>query len=104
MPFRIKVTAAYGPLMPSLSDLKGQPPAGYRKVATFARKTQHPPNWFIEEHDEFTPPLVILGAYYDVDAVGEWDARAEAKARFRAELAGHKLPKPPDPIHAELAG
>ena len=73
--------------MPSLSDLRGPPPVGYRKVLAFARQDQHPPNWFIEEHDEFTPALVILGAYYDVEAVGEWDARAEARARFERELA-----------------
>ena len=103
MPFRVKVTAAYGPSMPSLSDLRGPPPAGYRTVAAFARQNQHPPNWFIEEHDEFTPALVILGAYYDVEAVGEWDARAEARARFERELARLKLPRPADPVHAELA-
>ncbi len=104
MPFRIKVTAAYGPLMPSLADLSGQPPAGYRVVAAFAREAQHPPDWFVEEHDEFTPTLVILGAYYDVDAIGHWDARVEAKMRFKAELARLKLPLPADPLHAELAG
>ena len=62
MTFQVKVTAAYGPLMPSLADLKGQPPPGYRKVVAFARKAQHPSNWFVEEHSEFTPTLVILGA------------------------------------------
>jgi hypothetical protein len=104
MPFRVKVTAAYGPLMPSLADLRGQPPAGYRKVVAFARTAEHPPNWFVQEHDEFTPPLVIVGAYYDVEALGAWDARAEARARFEAELARHQLPLPPDPIHSEIAG
>jgi hypothetical protein len=103
MPFRVKVTAAYGPLMPSLSDLRGTAPAGYRTVAAFARQSQHPPNWFIEEHQEFRPPLLILGAYYDVEAVGEWDARAEARARFERELSRLKLPRPADPVHAELA-
>lgn len=103
MPFRVKVTAAYGPLMPSLADLKGQPPVGYRKVAAFARRDQHPPNWFVQEHDEFTPPLVIVGAYYDVELPGEWDARAEARTRFEAELARQRLPLPPDPVHAEIA-
>ena len=82
--FRIKVTAAYGPLMPSLADLSGQPPAGYRVVAAFAREAQHPPDWFVEEHDEFTPALVILGAYYDVDAIVDTGTRGRrAKMRFK---------------------
>ena len=104
MPFRVKVTAAYGPMMPSLADLKGQPPIGYRKVAAFARAEHHPPNWFVQEHGEFTPPLVIVGAYYDVEALSEWGARAEARARFVAELARQKLPPPADPVHSEIAG
>ena len=63
-----------------------------------------PVNWFVEEHSEFTPTLVILGAYYDIDAIGYWDARVEAKMRFKAELARFGLPLPADPVHAELAG
>ena len=36
-PLRVRVTATYGPVMPSLADLTGQPPEGYEKVVKFIR-------------------------------------------------------------------
>lgn len=102
--FRVKITAAYGPLMPSLTDLSGEPPERYEQIAALANGSDaRPHKWFIEQHDEFSPPLLVLGTYYDLDASGEWSARAQARGRFRAELSRRGLPLPHDPIHAELA-
>lgn len=99
--FRVKVTASYGPIMPSLADLTGEPPAGYDAVRAFAGNGR-PRGWFVDEHDEFSPTLVILGTVYDLDADGEWPAQLEAKTRFAAELARHGIPLPALPIHAEI--
>jgi hypothetical protein len=42
-------------------------------------------SWFVEEHTEFSPALLMVGAFFDVDAAGEWAARTEARAiRSRA--------------------
>jgi hypothetical protein len=89
--------------MPALADLTGMPPAGYERVVAFVRDPgDYPSNWFIQEHDEFSPALLIIGGYYDVEAATEWDARAQAARRFARDLSRHGLPLPPDPIHAEL--
>lgn len=101
--FRVRVTASYGPVMPSLSDLTGTPPAGYKTVATFVRNDR-PSGWFVEQDQDFSPPLLVLGTFYEVNAAGEWAAGVEAGARFRAELAAHGLPAPAQGVYAEPAG
>jgi hypothetical protein len=100
--FRVKVTASYGPLTPSLVDLSGKPPPGYDLVAGFISNGR-PRGWFVEQNPEFSPPLLVVGAYYDVEASAEWPARAQARGRFAGELKKHGLPMPPQPIYAELA-
>jgi hypothetical protein len=103
-PSRVRVTATYGPVMPSLGDLTGEPPAGYQKVVAFIRTPGAcPSDWFVHEDAEFTPPLLILGTYYEIDAVTESDARTQATSRFASDLSRLKLPRPPDPIHSEIA-
>jgi hypothetical protein len=78
---------------------------GYEKVAALAFGHNHrPPAWFLEEHAEFSPPLLILGTFYEIEATGEWEARVGARARFATELTRHKLPLPPDSVRAELDG
>ena len=45
-PLRVRVTATYGPVMPSLGDLTGEPPEGYEKVVAFIRAPGAcPSNW-----------------------------------------------------------
>jgi hypothetical protein len=103
--FRVRVTASYGPVMPSLLDLSGEPPAGYERAAAFASGNNHRPRgWFVERHPEFSPALLILGTFYDIEAAGEWEARVRARARFADELSRRKLPLPHDPVRAEVAG
>jgi hypothetical protein len=103
--FRVRVTASYGPSMPSLADLSGDPPAGYEQVAAFASvANRRPRGWFVEQHAEFSPPLLIVGAFYDIEAAGEWEARVAARARFAEQLSRRKLPLPPDPVSAEVTG
>ena len=102
-PLRVRVTATYGPVMPSLGDLTGEPPEGYEKVVAFIRAPGAcPSNWFVHEDPEFSPPLLIVGAYYEIEAVTEWDARTQAASRFASDLSRLKLPRPPDPIHTEM--
>ncbi len=100
--FRLRVTASYGPVMPSLTDLSGSKPAGYETVARFVRDGR-PSGWFVEQDGEFSPALLVLGTFYDVEAAGEWAARAEAGARFRSELAARGLPAPVQGVYAEPA-
>lgn len=89
--------------MPSLADLSGEPPAGYEQAAALAMGENHrPASWFAEQHAEFSPPLVILGTFYDVEAAGEWEAGVWARARFADELSRFKLPLPPDAVRAEV--
>ncbi len=103
--FRVRVIATSGPVTPSLADLSGKPPPGYGKAAAFASGDNHrPPGWFVERHDEFSPPLLILGTHYDLEACGEWEARVSARTRFAEELSRRELPLPPDPVHAEVTG
>ncbi len=103
--FRVRVIATYGPVLPSLADLSGEPPPGYGKAAAFASGDNHrPAGWFVERHDEFSPPLLILGTHYDLEACGEWEARVSARTRFAEELSRRELPLPPDPVHAEVTG
>jgi pimeloyl-ACP methyl ester carboxylesterase len=45
----------------------------------------------------------FLGTYYEIEAVTELDARTQAAGRFASDLAQLKLPRPHDPIHAEIA-
>ena len=91
--------------MPSLADLSGEPSPGYEQAAAFASGANHrPPGWFIERHTEFVPTLLIVGTVYDVEASGEWEARARARARFADELSRRKLPLPHDPVRAEVTG
>ena len=103
-PLRVRVTATYGPVMPSLADLTGQPPEGYEKLVKFIRTPGAlPSDWFVHEDAEFSPPLLILGTYYEIEAVTELDARTQAASRFASDLSRHKLPRPHDPINAEIA-
>jgi hypothetical protein len=103
-PLRVRVTATYGPVMPALGDLTGEPPEGYEKVVAFIKDPgARPSNWFVHEEAEFSPPLVILGTYYEIEAVTEWDARTQAASRFASDLSRLKLPRPTDPIHTEIA-
>jgi hypothetical protein len=64
--------------MPSLEDLSGPVPSGYESAAAFADSNRRPASWFVEQYDEFSPPLLVLGTYYDIAAVGPLEARAEA--------------------------
>jgi hypothetical protein len=103
-PFLVKVTAAYGPLMPSLHDLSGEPADGYETVAKLACNPDgRPRHWFVEQHSEFSPALLVLGRFYDVESSGQMAARVEAEALFEAELSRHGLPLPSDPVYTELA-
>lgn len=53
-----------------LGDLTGEPPPGYQKVVAFIRTPGTcPSDWFVHEDAEFTPRLLILGTYYEIDAV-----------------------------------
>jgi hypothetical protein len=84
IPLRVRVTAAYGPIMPSLADLSGPAPAGYERVAALVRKPRgRPRGWCIEKYDDFSPELLILGTYYEIEATTELDARARAAAGSR---------------------
>lgn len=104
IPLRVRVTASYGRIRPSLRDLSGPPPPGYARVAALVKTPRAlPSSWFIQPDDEFSPPLLILGTFYEVEATTELDARAKAAARFAKELNKHKLPLPPGQIHAKLA-
>lgn len=50
-PLRVRVTATFGPVMPSLPDLTGQPPEGYDKVVAFTKTPGAcPAHWFVQEH------------------------------------------------------
>ena len=90
--------------MPSLGDLAGEPPEGYEKVVAFIRTPGAcPSDWFVHEDAEFSPPLLILGSHYEIEAVTELDARTQAASWFASDLERLKLPRPPDPIHAEIA-
>ena len=103
IPIRVRVTASYGPIMPSLKDLSGRAPPGYERVAaTLQTPSALPSSWFVQTDDEFSPPLLILGTVYEVEATTELDARGRAAARFAKELTKQKLPLPAGPIHAEL--
>ena len=100
--FRIRVSAPYGPLMPSLADLRGEPPDGYERVRVFVGNGR-PRGWFVDAYPEFSPTLLVLGTVYEVDAAGEWTAGLLAMARFVRELTAHGLPLPPNPVRAEIA-
>jgi hypothetical protein len=88
--------------MPSLNDLSGTPPAGYETVVRFV-DDDRPDGWFVERDGEFSPPLLVLGTFYDVKAAGEWAARVEAGARFLSALAARGLPDPVQGVYAEPA-
>ena len=95
IPLRVRVTASYGRIRPSLRDLSGPPPPGYARVAALVKTPRAlPSSWFIQPDDEFSPPLLILGTFYEVEATTELDARAKAAARFAKELNKHRLPLP----------
>jgi len=100
--FRIRVTATYGPVMPRLSDLSGEPLAGYKRLSEFVHNGR-PRGWFLDKYSEFSPPLLILGTFYEIEAATEWVALTQARARFAAELESHKLPPPPQAMDSELA-
>ena len=77
---------------------------GYEKLVKFIRTPGAlPSDWFVHEDAEFSPPLLILGTYYEIEAVTELDARTQAASRFASDLSRHKLPRPHDPINAEIA-
>ena len=88
--------------MPSLTDLSGAPPPGYEAVARLVSDGR-PPGWFVEQQNEFSPPLLVIGTFYDIEAGGEWAARAQAAARFRGELDALGLPFGTDAIYAQVA-
>jgi hypothetical protein len=75
----------------------------YESATAFADSNQRPASWFVERYDEFSPPLLVIGTYYDIEARGPREALAEARCRFQSELTQHKMPLPFDPVYAELA-
>jgi hypothetical protein len=89
--------------MPSLKDLSGPVPSGYKSAVALADPNRRPASWFVDRYDEFAPPLLVLGTYYYVQAVGPAEACVEATRAFQSELTQHKMPLPFDPVHAELA-
>ena len=104
IPLRVRVTATYGPIMPSLTDPSGPPAPGYERVAAVVKTPGVlPSSWFIQADDKFSPPLLTLGTFYELEATTVLDARAKAAARFAKELTKHKLPLPAGQIHAERA-
>jgi hypothetical protein len=103
--FRVRVKAAYGPEMPSLDDLAGPPAEGYDSIVRFARdEGGRPTGWFVKQDSQFTPPLLILSRFYEIEAATAWVALNEARERFSGELFAQELPHPPEPIEAEVVG
>jgi hypothetical protein len=88
--------------MPSLVDLCGDPPPGYEKVQAFVSNGR-PRGWFVQQHNEFSPTLLILGTVYEIEASGERTAGSQAIGEFVRQLGSHGLPLPPNPVRAEPA-